>query len=86
MVWRIIANRLVLACQIWKRRPDLALLDTYTEYFAPLWVWPHWFLARVSRIRYAAGLRRGRIHCRDCRRRLREMTPETYRKRAGSAH
>ena len=30
---------------------------------------------------YAAGLRRGRIHCQDCRRRLRKMTPATYRER-----
>ena len=46
MVWRITINRLVLAWQICKRRPDLVLLDSYVEYFAPLWVWPHWLLAR----------------------------------------
>ena len=34
---------------------------------------------------YADGLRRGRIHCRDCRRRLREMTPAMYRQRHGMA-
>ncbi len=27
---------------------------------------------------YAAGLKRGKVHCQDCRRRLREMTPELY--------
>jgi GT2 family glycosyltransferase len=27
---------------------------------------------------YAVGLRRGRVHCLDCRQRLREMTPELY--------
>ncbi len=30
---------------------------------------------------YVAGLKRGRVHCQDCRRRLREMTPELYRSR-----
>jgi glycosyltransferase involved in cell wall biosynthesis len=56
MARRIIANQLVLAWQIWKRRPDLVLLDSYVEYFAPLWVWPHWVLARFYSVRYAANL------------------------------
>ncbi len=30
---------------------------------------------------YADGMWRGRVHCRDCRRRLWEMTPEIYRER-----
>lgn len=30
---------------------------------------------------YLKGCRRGRIHCQDCRRRLREMTPELFRDR-----
>lgn len=30
---------------------------------------------------YAAGLRRGRLHSQDCRRRLREMTPTIYREK-----
>ena len=56
MVWRLIANRLVLAWHIWKRQPDLVLLDSYVEYIAPLWVWPHWLLARFGGIHYAANL------------------------------
>lgn len=56
MVWHIVANQWVLACQIWKRRPNLVLLDSYAEYISPLWVWPHWLLARFWRIRYAANL------------------------------
>jgi glycosyltransferase involved in cell wall biosynthesis len=56
MVWRLTTDRFVLAWQIWKRRPDLVLLDSYVEYFAPLWVWPHWLLARACRIRYTANL------------------------------
>ena len=32
---------------------------------------------------YAAGRKRGRVHCLDCRKRLREMTPESYRNNLG---
>ncbi|MGH7950342.1 MAG: glycosyltransferase [Limisphaerales bacterium] len=56
MAWRIIANYFVLAWQIVKRRPDLVLLDSYVEYLAPIWVWPHWILARIGRVKYAANL------------------------------
>jgi glycosyltransferase involved in cell wall biosynthesis len=56
MLWRMIGNRLILAWQIVKHRPDLVLLDTYVEYFSPLWILPHWFLARVVGIKYAANL------------------------------
>jgi len=53
---RTIATRWLLAWHVWTRRPDLVLLDSYVEYLAPLWVWPHWALARWCRIRYAANL------------------------------
>ena len=56
MAWHLIANQWVLAWQIWKRRPDLVLLDSYVEYFSPFWVWPHWLLARTGRARYTANL------------------------------
>lgn len=56
MLWGLLANQWTLAWQIWKRRPDLVLLDSYAEYFSPLWVWPHWVLAKFCRIRYAANL------------------------------
>lgn len=56
MAWRIIVNRLVLAAQIVKHRPDLVLLDSYAEYLSPFWVWPHWLLARLSGVKYAANL------------------------------
>ena len=56
LLWRTLANRWVLAWQIWKRRPDLVLLDSYVEYFSPLWIWPHWALARWRGVRYAANL------------------------------
>jgi glycosyltransferase involved in cell wall biosynthesis len=56
MAWRLVANQMVLAWQVWRRRPDLVLLDSYVEYLSPFWVWPHWILARVCRVRYAANL------------------------------
>lgn len=56
MAWHLVANQMTLACQVWRRRPDLVLLDSYIEYLSPLWVWPHWILAKFWRIRYAANL------------------------------
>ena len=56
MAWRLVANNFTLAWQVWRRRPDLVLLDSYVEYLSPLWVWPHWILARACRVRYSANL------------------------------
>lgn len=56
LAWRIIANFWMLAWQVIKRRPDLVLLDSYVEYLSPFWVWPHWLLARVWGVKYAANL------------------------------
>jgi glycosyltransferase involved in cell wall biosynthesis len=56
MSWRIIASQWTLAWQVWRRKPDLVLLDSYLEYFAPLWIWPHWLLARLAKVKYAANL------------------------------
>lgn len=56
MSWRIIASQWTLAWQVWRRKPDLVLLDSYLEYFSPFWVWPHWLLARFVKIKYTANL------------------------------
>jgi glycosyltransferase involved in cell wall biosynthesis len=56
MVWWIVVNRWVLAWHILKRRPDLVLLDSYAEYVAPFWIWPHLLLARLRGVHYAANL------------------------------
>ena len=56
MAWQIIFGRLVLVWQIIKHRPNLVLFDSYVEYLAPFWVWPHWLLARIWRVKYAANL------------------------------
>ena len=56
MICHLLSNQMVLAWHVWRRRPDLVLLDSYVEYFSPFWVWPHWILAKFFRIRYAANL------------------------------
>lgn len=56
MVWQIVANQFLLAGKILEQRPDLVLLDSYVEYFSPIWVWPHLILAKFWSVRYAANL------------------------------
>jgi glycosyltransferase involved in cell wall biosynthesis len=56
LAFQIVANFWILAGQVWQRRPSLVLLDSYVEYLAPFWIWPHWFLARFCGIQYAANL------------------------------
>lgn len=56
LAWAVIASRLTLVVQILEQRPDLVLLDSYVEYFSPVWVWPHWLLARLKGVKYAANL------------------------------
>lgn len=56
MIWQMIANQMILAWQVLMRRPDLVLLDSYLEYFSPLWIWPHLLLSRVGGAKYAANL------------------------------
>jgi glycosyltransferase involved in cell wall biosynthesis len=52
----MVASHFILAWQIWMRRPDLVLLDSYVEYLAPLWVWPHVLLKRILGVKYACNL------------------------------
>src|SRR5260370_8858246 len=54
--WRIIANYWIITWETVKRSPDLGLLDFYVEYLSPFWVWPHWILARLFGVKYAANL------------------------------
>jgi len=56
LAWRTVISRWRLAWEIIKRRPDLVLLDSYVEYLAPFWIWPHWLLACLVGIKYAANL------------------------------
>lgn len=50
-----IANNWLLAWFVFRRRPDVVLLEANTEYFAPWWAWPHILLARTGRVTYLAN-------------------------------
>jgi len=45
-----------LAWQVARHRPQVVLVACYSEYLAPLWVWPHWLLARCGGVTYVANL------------------------------
>jgi glycosyltransferase involved in cell wall biosynthesis len=53
---RTVYNQWRLAWQLLVEKPDLVLLDTFAEYFAPFWIWPHLFLSQLMHIPYAANL------------------------------
>ena len=52
----LIANEFRLVWWVLKLRPKLVLLDSYVEYLSPVWIWPHFFLARVLGVKYVANL------------------------------
>lgn len=52
----LVANQFRLAYSIVTRRPRIVLLDSYQEYGAPVWIWPHILLAKLCRVRYVAVL------------------------------
>ena len=52
----LIVNQLQLAWWVLRKRPKLVLLDSYVEYLSPVWIWPHFFLARVLGVKYVANL------------------------------
>lgn len=54
--FKIIADQWRLAWEVIMRRPDAVLLASYSEYLAPLWVLPHWILARFFGVVYVANL------------------------------
>lgn len=51
-----LATQWRLALEVWRRKPDWVLLDSYAEYLSPLWVWPHLALAKLCGAVYAANL------------------------------
>lgn len=54
--WNLIAVQWRLALEVFFRRPDAVLLDSYMEYLSPLWVWPHVLLSKCFGIVYVANL------------------------------
>ena len=53
---KILGDQWRLAWEVMTRRPDVVLLASYSEYLAPLWVLPHWILAKFFGIVYVANL------------------------------
>jgi glycosyltransferase involved in cell wall biosynthesis len=53
---KILWDQSRLAWEVMTRRPDVVLLSSYAEYLAPLWVLPHWILAKFFRVVYVANL------------------------------
>jgi len=53
---KILGDQWRLAWEVMTRRPDVVLLASYSEYLAPLWVLPHWILARLFGVVYVANL------------------------------
>jgi len=53
---KIVGNEWRSAWEVATRRPDVVLLSSYSEYLAPLWVLPHWILARLFGVVYVANL------------------------------
>jgi glycosyltransferase involved in cell wall biosynthesis len=53
---KIIADQWLLAWEVIRRRPNMVLLASYSEYLAPLWFLPHWILARFFGVVYVANL------------------------------
>ena len=61
-VW--VGNHWILALWVLLRRPEFVLLESYSEYLSPLWIWPHWLLAVCFGVRYVANFHdpiRGRL-------------------------
>jgi len=55
-IFKLLYNQYALAWQIFRQRPTLVLLESYSEYFSPFWIWPHLLLSKLFRIKYAANL------------------------------
>jgi len=53
---QILVDQWRLASEVMRRRPDFVLISSYSEYLSPLWIWPHWILARLFGVIYIANL------------------------------
>jgi glycosyltransferase involved in cell wall biosynthesis len=56
MVSTLLRTQWRFAWEVWRRRPDFVLMESYMEYLAPLWIWPHCFLAKFAGITFVANL------------------------------
>ena len=55
-VWKIASDQFLFAIKIIQEKPDFVIIGWYGEYLAPLWVLPHWILARVFKVIYVVNI------------------------------
>jgi glycosyltransferase involved in cell wall biosynthesis len=53
---KMIGDQWRLAWEVIRRRPDVVLLASYSEYLSPFWAWPHWILSKAFGVIYVANL------------------------------
>ena len=54
--WKIVSDQFLFAIKIIQEKPDFVIIGWYGEYLAPLWVLPHWILARVFKVIYVVNI------------------------------
>jgi len=54
--WKIVSDQFLLAIKIIQEKPDFVIIGWYGEYLAPLWVLPHWILARFIKVIYVVNI------------------------------
>ena len=54
--WKIVSDQFLFAIKIVQEKPDFVIIGWYGEYLAPLWVLPHWMVARFFRVIYVVNI------------------------------
>ena len=54
--WKIVSDQFLFTIKIIQEKPDFVIIGWYGEYLAPLWVLPHWILARVFKVIYVVNI------------------------------
>ena len=54
--WKIVSDQFLFVIKIIQEKPDFVIIGWYGEYLAPLWVLPHWILARVFKVIYVVNI------------------------------
>jgi glycosyltransferase involved in cell wall biosynthesis len=54
--WKIVSDQFLFAIKIVQEKPDFVIIGWYGEYLAPLWVLPHWILARAFKVIYVVNI------------------------------
>jgi glycosyltransferase involved in cell wall biosynthesis len=54
--WKIVSDQFLFTIKIIQEKPDFVIIGWYGEYLAPLWVLPHWILARIFKVIYVVNI------------------------------